>query len=240
MSGLRCIVTGSASGMGAAIAEGLRQRGDRVVGLDIAPAAETIPVDLADPEARAAAAEEARRRLGGVDVLVNAAGIFRPGSVLDGSPAEWQRLWDVDLVAPLDLMRLLVPAMIEAGRGWIVNITSVHARATEPDSLAYDVAKAGLEAATRSAASDLAKHGVMVNAVAPGFVRTPMGIGADGIEMADAEWFRDRFIDSGRLPLRRAAHAREVVPAVLFLSSEANTYVTGQSLAVDGGLMARI
>ncbi len=240
MSGLRCVVTGSASGMGAAIADGMRRRGDRVVGLDLAPAAETILVDLSDPVARAAAAAEARQRLGGVDVLINAAGIFRPGSVLDSSPAEWQRLWDVDLVAPVDLMRLLAPAMIEAGRGWIVNITSVHARATEPDSLAYDIAKAGLEAATRSAASDLAVHGMIVNAVAPGFVRTPMGIGADGTEMADTPWFRDRFVDSGRLPLGRAAHAQEVVPAVLFLASEANTYVTGQTVAVDGGLMARI
>jgi len=240
MSGLRCIVTGSASGMGAAVAEGLRRRGDRVVGLDIAPAMETIRVDLADADARAAASQEAWQQLGGVDVLVNAAGIFRPGSVLDSSPADWQRLWGVDLVAPVDLMRLLAPAMIGAGRGWIVNITSVHARATEPDSLAYDIAKAGLEAATRSAASDLAAHGVLVNAVAPGFVRTPMGIGADGAEMADAPWFRDRFIDSGRLPLGRVAYADEVALAVLFLASPANTYITGQALAVDGGLMARI
>lgn len=240
MSGLRCIVTGNASGMGAAIAAGMRQRGDRVVGLDITPTDDTVVVDLADPRARAEALSEAQRILGGVDVLVNAAGVFRPGSILDSAPDDWKRVWDVDLTAPVDLMRLLAPAMAEARRGWIVNVTSVHARATEPDSLAYDIAKAGLEAATRSAAADLAEHGVLVNAVAPGFVRTPMGIGADGTEMADTPWFRERFIDGGRLPLRRAARAEEVVPAVLFFASTENTYVTGQTVAVDGGLTARI
>ncbi|MBN9181261.1 MAG: SDR family oxidoreductase, partial [Microbacterium sp.] len=80
MSALRCVVTGAASGMGAAIAEGLRRRGDRVVGLDLSPATDTLIVDLADGDARTRVAEEARARLGGVDVLINAAGIYRPGS----------------------------------------------------------------------------------------------------------------------------------------------------------------
>jgi NAD(P)-dependent dehydrogenase (short-subunit alcohol dehydrogenase family) len=240
MGALRCVVTGSASGMGAAIAAGLRDRGDHVLGLEITASPGAIQVDLSDAAAREQAAEEAVRRLGGVDVLVNAAGVFRPGSVLDSAPDDWQRLWAVDLVAPVDLMRLLAPAMIAAGRGWIVNVTSVHSGVTEPDSLAYDIAKAGLDAATRSAASDLAVHGILVNAVAPGYVRTPMGVGADGVEMADTAWFHDRFVADGRLPLRRAARAEEVVPAVLFFASEANTYVTGQTVAVDGGLTARI
>ncbi|MBN9183037.1 MAG: SDR family oxidoreductase [Microbacterium sp.] len=239
MSALRCVVTGAASGMGAAIAEGLRRRGDRVVGLDLSPATDTLIVDLADGDARTRVAEEARARLGGVDVLINAAGIYRPGSVVDSVPDDWRPVWEVDLVAPVDLMRLLAPDMIAAGRGWIVNITSVHGRISEPDSLAYDIAKAGLEAATRSAAVDLGEHGILVNAIAPGFVRTPMGRRPDGSDETDTPEFRAKFFDDGRLPLRRGARAEEIVPAVLSLASVENTYLTGQVVVIDGGLTAR-
>jgi NAD(P)-dependent dehydrogenase (short-subunit alcohol dehydrogenase family) len=239
MTALRAVVTGTGSGIGAAIAEGLRHRGDDVVGMDLHPAAGTLVVDLADPAAREAAAAEAVARLGGCDILVNAAGISRPGSILDSAPDQWRPVWEVDLVAPMDLMRLLAPAMVAAGRGWIVNITSVHAHVAEPDSLAYDVAKAGLEAATRSAAVDLGGHGILVNAVAPGFVRTAMGRLPDGRDETDTADFQTRFVDGGRLPLRRGARADEIVPAVLALAATENTYLTGQVVVVDGGLTAR-
>jgi len=137
---------------------------------------------------------------------------------------------------PLDLMRLIAPGMVEQEFGRIVNITSVHASYAQPGSLAYDVSKAGLEAATRSVALDLARHGVLANAVAPGFVRTRMSQLADGTDETDTEAFRGRYFESGRLPLGRGALPNEIAPAVAFLTDRANTYITGQSIRVDGGL----
>lgn len=233
---LRTIVTGSANGIGAAVADRLRSRGDRVIGLDRESGRDVVITDLADPESRAHAAAAAAERLGGVDVLVNVAGIFRQGSIQDSGFDDWRAVWAVNLDAPLDLMRLLSPGMVERGFGRIVTITSVHARQAQPGCLAYDVSKAGLEAATRSVALDLAAHGVLVNAVAPGFVRTRMSTLPDGSDETDTDAFREQYGASGRLPLGRAALPIEIAPAVAFLSSRENTYTTGQVLTVDGGL----
>jgi len=239
---LRCIVTGASSGIGAAIAADLRAHGHEVVGVDIDPAPDgsaTVLVDLADRGARATAWEEAQARLGGVDVLVNAAGIFREGSVLDSGPPDWDPVWRVNLEAPMDLMRRAAEAMSPRGWGRIVNITSIHARLGHPACLAYDTAKAALEAATRSAAIDLAESGVLVNAVAPGFVRTRMSLLPDGTDESDTEDFRARYVEGGRLPVGRSATAAEIAPVVRFLVSPENTYTTGAVWGVDGGLGAR-
>jgi 3-oxoacyl-[acyl-carrier protein] reductase len=128
--------------------------------------------------------------------------------------------------------------MSQAGYGRVVNITSIHARLSEPGSLAYDVAKAGLEAATRTAAIELATSGVLVNAVAPGFVATRMSV-VDGQDELESEWFSTIYVDNSRLPLRRAATPAEVAETVTWLAGESNSYVTGQVLTVDGGLSAR-
>jgi 3-oxoacyl-[acyl-carrier protein] reductase len=233
---LRTIVTGAANGIGRAVADRLRERGDRVLGIDREGGADIVRTDLADPGSRSAAAAEAERRLGGADVLVNVAGIFREGSILDSGIDDWSPVWAVNLHAPLELIRLLAPGMASRGFGRIVNITSVHARQAQPSCLAYDVAKAGLEAATRSAALDLASSGVLVNAVAPGFVRTRMSLLDDGTDETDTDAFRARYLDAGKLPLGRAAQPAEIAPAVQFLAGRDNTYITGQVLTVDGGL----
>lgn len=241
-SSLRCIVTGTSSGIGAAIAADLRAHGHEVVGLDIVPGADagtTVRVDLADRDARTGAWDEARGRLGEVDVLVNAAGVFREGSVLDSGPSDWDTVWRVNLEAPMDLMRCAAREMAPRGWGRIVNITSIHARLGHPACLAYDTAKAALEAATRSAALDLAGSGVLVNAVAPGFVRTRMSLLPDGTDESDTEDFRARYVEGGRLPLGRSAAADEIAPVVRFLTSRDNTYTTGAVWGVDGGLGAR-
>jgi 3-oxoacyl-[acyl-carrier protein] reductase len=233
---LRTVVTGAANGIGRAIADRLRQRGDRLVGFDLEAGEGILAVDLADAGSRREAVGEAERRLGGVDVLVNVAGVFREGSIATSSLDEWVPVWEIDLHAPIDLMRLVAPGMTARGFGRIVNITSVHARMAQPGCLAYDVAKAGLEAATRSAALDLAASGVLVNAVAPGFVRTRMSLRPDGTDETDTETFRDRYIESGKLPLGRGALPSELAPIVDHLSGRENTYLTGQVVTVDGGL----
>jgi len=233
---LRTVVTGAASGIGYAIAELLRQRGDSVVGIDREPGEGIVVAELSDPAERESAVAAVIRQLGGVDVLVNVAGVYRSGSIHNSGVGDWRAVWSVNLDAPLDLMRLITPGMIEQAFGRIVNITSVHAAFAQPASLAYDVSKAGLEAATRSVALDLARHGVLANAVAPGFVRTRMSQRADGTDETDTEAFRARYFESGRLPLGRGALAGEIAPAVAFLTDRANTYITGQSIKVDGGL----
>lgn len=233
---LRTIVTGAANGIGRAVADRLRHRGDIVLGLDREEGDEIVAVDLSSASERARAMAEALATLGGCDVLVNVAGVFRPGSIHDSDLDDWRGVWAVDLEAPMDLMRLASSGMIAQAFGRIVNISSVHARQAQPACIAYDVAKAGLEAATRSAALDLASHGVLVNAVAPGFVRTRMSLLEDGSDETDTAEFRAVYIERGKLPLGRAALPAEVAHAVVFLSDRENTYTTGQVLTVDGGL----
>ncbi len=233
---LRAIVTGAANGIGRAVADQLRGRGDIVIGLDREPGDGIIGVDLALAAERSRAMAEAVAALGSVDVLVNVAGVFRSGAIHDSDLEDWRAVWAVNLDAPLDLMHLIAPRMMAQQFGRIVNVSSVHARQAQRGCLAYDVAKAGLEAATRSAALDLAAHGVLVNAVAPGFVRTRMSLLDDGRDETDTAEFRALYVDGGKLPLGRAALPIEIAHAVGYLASRDNTYTTGQVLTVDGGL----
>ena len=239
--GRRAVVTGGANGIGAATVRRLHELGADVVVLDVAEtpsAISTVTVDLSDPDAVVRAAAEAADLLGGVDVLVNCAGVSAPSRVTNLDLEAYHRTLAVNLHAPVLLMRQLSSVMAAQGFGRVVNVTSVHARLSEPGSLAYDVSKGGLEAATRTAAIELAAAGVLVNAVAPGFVATRMSV-VNGVDELDSEWFRSIYVENERLPLRRAAQSAEVAETIAWLASEGNTYVTGQVLTVDGGLSAR-
>lgn len=235
-SELRSIVTGAASGIGKAVFTQLVQRGDRVVGIDVQSGSDWLVADLAQETERLRVMEEAIAQLGGLDVLVNVAGIYRPTPILESSIADLRGVWKVNLEAPIELMSLALREMNKQDFGRVVNVTSVHSRFSRKDCLAYDVAKAGLEAATRSAALTGADFQVLVNAVAPGFVRTQMSLNEDGVDEADTEDFRRDFISRGRLPQMRAAHPEEIAKAVAWLASRDNTYTTGQTITVDGGL----
>jgi 3-oxoacyl-[acyl-carrier protein] reductase len=239
-SGRRAIVTGGAHGIGAAIADRLAGLGAAVVVLDLDPQTrhDGIVLDLADPEALVPAAADAIGRLGGVDVLVNCAGVSSVEPLRTLGLERYHRTLAVNLHAGVLLMREVSGPMSSARYGRIVNISSVHARVSEPGAMAYDVSKAGLEAATRCAALDLAPAGVLVNAVAPGFVRTRMAV-ADGVDELESEWFRSVYVDHARLPMGRAAAPSEIAESVAWLASESNSYVTGAVLVVDGGLTAR-
>jgi 3-oxoacyl-[acyl-carrier protein] reductase len=176
--------------------------------------------------------------LGGIDVLVNVAGIYRSTPFGSSDVEDWRKVWAINLEAPLSLMSLAFESMKAQKFGRVVNITSVHANFSRQDALAYDVGKAGLEAATRSFALTGAEHGILANAVAPGFVRTQMSLNEQGVDEADTEEFRSQYVATGRLPLRRASMPNEIAEAVLWLSGRSNTYTTGQTLTVDGGLTA--
>jgi NAD(P)-dependent dehydrogenase (short-subunit alcohol dehydrogenase family) len=237
----RVVVTGGANGIGAATAARFAENGARVVVLDVEPAAaswDSVAVDLADRAAVLRAADEAEALLGGVDVLVNCAGMARPSTLTDLDMDAYDRTLAVNLHAPVLLMREFCRGMAARGYGRVVNVTSVHARVGEPGSTAYDVSKAGLEAATRTGAIELAGSGVLVNAVAPGFVSTRMSV-VDGADELESDWFQTFYVEHERIPLRRAARPAEIAETVLWLAGEANTYVTGQVLVVDGGLIAR-
>jgi NAD(P)-dependent dehydrogenase (short-subunit alcohol dehydrogenase family) len=240
LSGRRALVTGAAGGIGGAIAAEFIAQGADVIGVDRVDggSAPIVIADLGDAAALEVIVTEATARLGGVDLLVNVAGVSIPESVQDLTRENYDRTLAINLHAPVFLMSRLGSEMAARGYGRIVNITSVHGRLSEPLSLAYDVSKGGLEAATRTVAIELAPAGVIVNAIAPGFVNTAMSI-VDGVNELDSEWFQSIYVRNARLPIQRAAEPREIATHVAFLCSEANTYLTGQTIQVDGGLSSR-
>jgi NAD(P)-dependent dehydrogenase (short-subunit alcohol dehydrogenase family) len=234
------VVTGGANGIGAAIAGRLRGAGARVVVLDVEDAGDvpTLRVDLADSAAVIEAAAGAISQLGRVDILVNCAGVSSVMPMTQLDQAEYHRTLSVNLHAPVLLMRELCAPMRAAGYGRVVNVSSIHGRLSEPGSLAYDVSKAGLEAATRTAAIELAASGVLVNALAPGFVATRMSV-VNGVSELETDWFRNGYLRDGRLPIGRAGEPEEIADVAAWLASESNAYITGQVITVDGGLSAR-
>lgn len=239
LDGRRALVTGSASGIGAAIAEHFVDQGATVLGIDrvVDGPVAILVCDLADETARDTIAAAAIDRLGRVDILVNCAGVFHPERSVDLTMQSYRDTMAVNLDAPIFLMSRLGRSMAEAGYGRVVNLTSIHGRVSEPTSCSYDASKAALEAATRTFALELGPFGVLVNAIAPGFVATPMSI-VNGVDELESEGFRAAYVASGRIPLGRAARPAEIAPLAVFLASEDNTYVTGAVVTIDGGLLA--
>jgi 3-oxoacyl-[acyl-carrier protein] reductase len=240
LDGRTAVVTGGSNGIGAAIADRLHTAGARVMVFDVEGTGgiDTLLVDLADTAAVIAAAARAIGQLGSVDVLVNCAGVSSVSMTTELDLAEYHRTLSVNLHAPVLLMRELCGPMRAAGYGRVVNVTSVHGRLSEAGSLAYDVSKAGVEAATRTAAIELAASGVLVNAIAPGFVATRMSI-VNGVSELESDWFRTGYVRDGRLPIGRAADPAEIADVAVWLASGSNTYITGQVITADGGLSAR-
>jgi NAD(P)-dependent dehydrogenase (short-subunit alcohol dehydrogenase family) len=231
------VVTGAANGIGAAVAERLRSDGHLVVGLDLEPCpfAPSLEVDVADIAGHERLIASIRAEHGRIWGLANIAGLSMPESVADLTVAAYRRQLAVMLDGPIWLARAAGLHMARNGGGRIVNITSIHAQNSERTAVAYDAAKGGLEAATRTLAIELGELGVLVNSVAPGFVRTRLSM-VNGQSELDSDWFREGYVESGRIPLGRPAEPAEIAPVVSFLLSPENTYVTGSRIVVDGGL----
>jgi 3-oxoacyl-[acyl-carrier protein] reductase len=233
------VVTGAANGIGRAIAERLRDDGFVVAGLDIEPVTSEgvhpYPCDVAEVEGHDALVARIEEEVGPLTALVNVAGIYVPQGLAELTLETYRRQQAIMLDGPVFLARAAGLRMAARRHGRIVNITSIHATHSEARGVAYDAAKAGLEGATRTLAIELAPGGVLVNAVAPGFVRTRISV-IDGVSELESEWFRSIYVENGKLPLGRAAEPAEIAAAVAHLVSPENTYITGASLLVDGGL----
>jgi NAD(P)-dependent dehydrogenase (short-subunit alcohol dehydrogenase family) len=234
LSGRHALVTGAANGIGRAVADRFRAEGARVSGVDIEEGTEFC-FDLSETERLHELVAEIEQANGPIDVLCSVAGIFEPVWATEMGLDRYRRVLAVNLDAPVLLATRCGREMAERGYGRILSVTSIHAHFGEEQSLPYDVSKAGLEGATRTLAIELGPHGVIVNALAPGFVATRMSI-VDGKNELESEWFRTVYLEHRKLPLRRAAQPEEVAAHAAWLCSDENTYVTGQSIGVDGGL----
>ena len=243
------LVTGGSRGIGAAVARAFADQGDRVAvhyrdaaGL-AATVRDSLPgdghavvrADLADAEAVRTMVDAAAEALGGLDVLVNNAGIYLPHSVLDGSYAQWQEAWravlGVNLVGAANTAWCAVRHMIPRGGGRIVNVGSRGAFRGEPAHLAYGASKAGLHAFGQSLAVAVAPYGITVASVAPGYVATDMTAGELGTPAGDDI--------RAQSPFNRVATAGEVADAVVYLASPGAGWASGAILDLNGASYLR-
>lgn len=247
MQDKRCLVSGAARGIGLAVCERLIEEGAQVMMADIdAASGETQaqrlgehavfqPLDVTRDEQWDAALDAIERRWGGVDVLVNNAGIALMGDIESTTPEQWQRTLEVNLSAVMLGTRKAVARMKGQG-GAIVNMASIEGLIGEPLALAYNAAKGGVRLFSKSAAIHCARagYGIRINCVCPGFIDTEMVRGAvGGLGAEAAEQFHQALM--ARVPMGRLGHAREIANAVLFAASDEASFMTGADLVVDGG-----
>jgi len=247
-SGRVALVTGGAGGIGRATCQAFFDAGYEVVltdlDLDTAVAAATeidpsgervigLSGDVGSTPAVTAMVDDALARFGRLHALVNVAGVVGPGPSEELEDASWDRLINIHLSGAYRCARAAFPALSASGSGSIVSISSIAGRTGFSFRASYCAAKAGIEGLTRALAVEWAKRGVRVNAVAPGHVRTPMLDYSIEIGSVTEETVRGR---TNRIPLGRYAQPEEIAAAILFLSSPAASYITGEVLCVDGAI----
>ncbi|GGQ76931.1 SDR family NAD(P)-dependent oxidoreductase [Streptomyces asoensis] len=236
--GLRALVTGGASGIGRATAELLAERGARVAVLDLDPSGVGEPLlglraDVTDDASVRAAVEAAVAALGGLDVLVNNAGIGAQGTVEDNDDAAWHRVFDVNVFGMVRTARAALPHLRRSPHASVVNTCSIAASAGLPQRALYSATKGAVYSLTLAMAADHVREGIRVNCVNPGTADTPwVGRLLDTAEDPAAE----RAALEARQPTGRLVGAAEVAGAIAYLASPLSGATTGTSLAVDGGM----
>lgn len=242
LDGRVCLVTGASRGLGRAITLELAERGACVVGTyrsgaeqaeqvvaDAAAAGLDVTMercDVTDAASVQSLVQTVLQRSGRLDGLVNNAGVWRGGRLVDLPPADWQAVLDADLSGVFTVLQAVLPTMLAAGSGHVVNVSSVIGITGFPGDAAYSAAKGGVNALTRSLAKEVARKGITVNAVAPGPVET---------EMTEQLSERSRELLLSRIPLGRQGRPEEVASLVAYLL-DAPAYLTGAVIPLDGGM----
>lgn len=241
LEGKRILITGAARGIGLAVAEAAAATGARVVLADIDGAALSgqalahVVMDVSDAASVAAGVAKTIAMLGGLDGLVNNAAMLDESHAATVTEARFEQVLAVNLTS---ILRVSQAALPHLGKGAIVNTLSTQAMFGQGNSVAYATAKGGGLNLTRAMAVDFAPQGVRVNAVAPGFIDTRMAILSDGSHEHATDWFKDIYMARRKIPLGRPGTPQDCAGAFLFLLSDMAAYITGQCLAVDGGLTA--
>lgn len=248
LTGRTALVTGAARGIGLAIATALGRAGASVVINDLSEkscaqsvdflksegiSASSICFDVSDPVAVKNAKTQLELQGVGIDILVNNAGNQNRKALVDMTHAEWQKIMNVHVNGAFNCTHTFLPDMVAQGFGRIVMMSSVSGQATMPLIAAYSTAKAATASMARSIAVEYASHGITANAIAPGFVKTEFTVGLQQREGFDT--YLQNNVPSGRWAL-----PEDIAPVVLFLVSSGGSFVNGQVLAIDGGLLARM
>ncbi|PWE28272.1 3-oxoacyl-[acyl-carrier-protein] reductase [Pararhodobacter marinus] len=239
LSGKRALVTGASGGIGAAIARALHQAGATVglsgtreaplqeLAAELGERAHVLPCNLSDSAAVEALPKQAIEAMGGLDILVNNAGITRDQIFMRMSDDDWAQVIDVNLTASMRLCRAVMRPMMKARWGRIVNISSIVGATGNAGQVNYAASKAGLIGLTKSIAAEVASRGITANAVAPGFIATPMTDKLSDDQKAKID---------AQIPAGRMGTPEEIAAAVLYLASPEAGYVTGTTIHVNGGM----
>ncbi|GAB1379019.1 3-oxoacyl-[acyl-carrier-protein] reductase [Pararhodobacter sp.] len=239
LSGKRALVTGASGGIGAAIARALHGAGATVglsgtreaplqeLAAELGERAFVLPCNLGDSAAVEALPKQAIEAMGGLDILVNNAGITRDQIFMRMSDEDWASVIDVNLTATMRLCRAVMRPMMKARWGRIVNISSIVGATGNAGQVNYAASKAGMIGLTKSIAAEVASRGITANAVAPGFIATPMTDKLNDEQKAKI---------NGQIPAGRMGTPEEIAAAVLYLASPEAAYVTGTTIHVNGGM----
>lgn len=242
----RVIITGASSGIGKATAERFAREGwevclvarregllrELVAGLPVGQHL-VCPGAYEAPETAARLEALIRSTWGGVDALVNNAGVFMTADAVGSALDAWRLPFDIMVDGAVAMSRLAADLM--PGPGRIVHVTSIHGERVEARASAYAMAKAAINHYCRGLALELAPRDILVNAIAPGFIDTPMAV-VDGVNELESAWFRKNYVEGHHLPLRRAGRPEEIAGVAFFLAGPDASYLTGQVITVDGGL----
>ena len=240
LTGKTAVVTGSTRGIGRAVAEALAASGARVavvgrekekasaVAAEIGKGASGFACDVSDTSAVAQLVADVEKEFGGIDILVNNAGITRDNLVMRLKDDDWDQVMNANLRGAFAAIRAVSRGMMKKRAGRIINMASVVGLNGNKGQANYAASKAGLIALTKSVAKELGSRNILVNAIAPGFIET---------EMTDAMTPEARAVLNGIIPLERLGKTSDIASAVVFLASDHASYITGQVLVVDGGMV---